>query len=133
LLAGTATASNATLNTTLNRWSVTIGADARAVSTAAQQRHPRRMVAAALRFRQDALHARTAVGAQRPSNTRGFRAKRYALAAYADYAAAGSRWAASGRARLAHRTVAAAASARAGAALAQAGNRLLIAAGKLLP
>ena len=132
LLAGTAGASNATLKATLDRWSTTIAADARAVSLAARQRHPRAMTAAALRFRRDALLARTAIAARRASTLKGRRAKTLALTAYADYARAGAKWAASGRARVAHRLLLAAADAKAAAAYARAANRLLVTAGTLL-
>ena len=49
-----------------------------------------------------------------------------------DYARAGAKWAASGRARVAHRLLLAAADAKAAAAYARAGNRLLVTAGALL-
>jgi hypothetical protein len=128
----TASASDATLKLTFDRWSTKIAADARAVSLDARQRHPRRLTTDALRFRRDALLARTAIGARQASSTKGRRAKILALSAYADYAKAGTRWAASGRARLARRLALAAADARAAATYADAGNRLLIAAGRLL-
>jgi len=131
-LAGTAGASNATLKATLDRWSTTMAADARAVSLAARQRHPRAMTAAALRFRRDALLARAAIAARRPSTAKGKRAKLLALTADTDYARAGAKWAASGRARVARRLVLAAADARVAAAYARAGNRLLVTAGTLL-
>jgi hypothetical protein len=56
-----------------------------------------------------------------------------AMTALTDYAAAGTLWAASGRARLARRIAAATAAARKAAALAHTGNRLLVQAGTLLP
>jgi hypothetical protein len=90
------------------------------------------MTAAALQFRRDALLARTAVAARRPSTLKGRRAKALALTAYTDYARAGAKWAASGRARVAHRLLLAAADAKAAAAYARAGNRLLVTAGTLL-
>jgi hypothetical protein len=90
------------------------------------------MTADALRFRGDALRARTAISARRPSTANGRRAKLLALAAYTDYARAGALWAASGRARVAHHLVTAAADARAAAASARAGGRLLVTAGHLL-
>jgi hypothetical protein len=89
------------------------------------------MTAAALRFRRDALLARTAVAAQRPSTSKGRRAKTLALTAYTDYARAGARWAASGRARIAHRLLLAAADAKAAAAYAGAGTRGGVPAGPL--
>jgi hypothetical protein len=90
------------------------------------------MTAAALHFRRDALLARTAVAARRPSTVKGRRAKALALTAYTDYARAGAKWAASGRARVAHRLLLATADAKAAAAYARAGNRLLVTAGTLL-
>jgi hypothetical protein len=132
-LASAAAGSNATLRTALNTWSTRLTADATSVAVAAQQRHPRLMTSSAVHFRHDALAARSAIESQRPSNIHGSRAKRLATTAFADYAAAGSLWAASGRARLAHRITAATADARKAAALARTGNRLLVQAGTLLP
>jgi hypothetical protein len=90
------------------------------------------MTSSANRFRVDALHARAAVAAEKPSTAKGTQARRSALAAFADYAVAGSKWATSGRARLAHHRAASIADANAGARYARAGNKLLVAAGKLL-
>jgi hypothetical protein len=133
LIASTsATATNATLRTTVNAWSKKIGADARSIALAAQQRHPRRMTSGATRFHTDALHARAAVVTQKPSTANGQRARRLALAAFSDYALAGSKWAASGRARLAHHRSASIAYANAGAAYAHTADKLLLTAGKLL-
>ena len=131
-LASTAGASNATLRSSVNSWSRTIGVDAHSIALAAQNRHPRRMTSSALRFRTDALKARAAVARQRPSTAGGKRARTLALTAFADYAAAGKGWAATGRARLRGDRVSAGRSARASAALARTGNKLLLTAGKLL-
>jgi hypothetical protein len=125
-------ATDATLRTTLSAWSKKIGADSRSVALAAQRRHPRRMTFSANRFRVDAVHARAAIAAQKPSTAKGTRARRSALAAFADYAVAGSKWAASGRARLARRSASSISYANAGSRYAAAGNKLLVAAGKLL-
>ena len=131
-LSSGALASDATLGTTIDRWSRTIGADARSVSLAAKQRHPRLMTMGALRFRKDALRAHAAIGAQRASRVAGLRAKSLALRAFSNYAMAGKRWAASGRARLTHRKARAWALARSANTFAKRGNRLLVAAGKLV-
>jgi hypothetical protein len=125
-------ANDATLRTTVNIWSKKIGADASSVSLAAQRHHPRRMTSSANRFHREAVHARAAIAAQRPSTAKGRRARELALKAFADYARAGSKWAASGRARLAHRQASSISLARAGARYARAGNTLLVSAGKLL-
>jgi hypothetical protein len=125
-------ANDATLRTTLNTWSKKIGADAHSVALAAQRRHPRRMTSSANRFHREALHARAAVAAQRPSTAKGRRARGLAAAAFADYALAGTKWAASGRARLAHHQASSISLARAGASYARRGNALLVTAGKLL-
>ena len=131
-LSAGALASNATLRTTLNTWSTKIGVDAHSVALAAQQRHPRRMSSIANRFHADALHARVAVAGQKPSTAKGAKARRLALTAFRDYALAGAKWAASGRARLAHRRAASIAYADAGATYARTANTLLVSAGKLL-
>ena len=125
-------ASDATLRTTLSIWSKKIGADANSVALAAQRRHPRRMTSSANRFHREALNARAAVAAQRPSTAKGRRARGLALTAFADYALAGTNWAASGRARLAHRQASSISLARAGGRYARTGNTLLVSAGKLL-
>ena len=83
-------------------------------------------------FRHDALRARRAVAAQRPSNARGRRAKRLALAAFSDYAVVGREWALVGRARLLHRRLLAIRHARIAKRFATKGNRLLVAARRLL-
>lgn len=128
-----AVASDATLAATLNTWSRTIGADAHSISLAAQRRHPRRMSFSAARFHRDALRAHAAIAAQHASSPKGRRARNLALRAYANYAKAGTLWAASGRARLQGRKPAASALARTAATYAKYGNRLLTMAGKLLP
>ena len=125
-------ASNATLRVTLDKWSHTVGADAHSVSLAAKAQHPRRMTSSALRFRRDALSARRAIAAQHPSTAAGRRGQKLALTAFADYAAAGSRWAATGRARVLKHRAAASRSARAATTFATTGNRLLVAAAKLV-
>lgn len=131
-LASTAGASNATLRASVNSWSRTLGVDAHSVALAAHNRHPRRMTSSALRFRTDALRARAAVARQRPSTAGGKRARSLALTAFADYAAAASGWAATGRARLRGDRTAAGRTARTSAVSARAGNKLLLIAGKLL-
>jgi hypothetical protein len=125
-------ASDATLRSTLNIWSKKIGADAHSVALAAQRRHPRRMTSSANRFHNDALQARAAVAAQKPSTAKGRRARGLALTALTDYAIAGTNWAATGRARLLHHTGEASIYAIAGARYATTGNRLLVSSGKLL-
>ena len=132
VLASAAGASNGSLHTTLRNWSQTIGVDAHSVALAAQNRHPRRMVTSAQRFRHDALRARAAIRSQRASTTAGKQAKRLAVVAFTDYAAAGRLWAASGQARLHGQKAAASQYARSAATRAKAGNRFLVRAGKLL-
>ena len=90
------------------------------------------MTESALRFRNDSLRAHTAIAAQRPSTARGHSAQRLALTAFTDYAVAGSRWAASGRARLQGQKTDASRYASAAATYAHTGERLLVSAGKLL-
>ena len=125
-------ASNTTLRASVDKWSRTIGVDANSVSLAATHRHPRRMTSSALRFRHDALRARAAIAAQRPSTANGRKARALALQAFASYATAGSRWAATGRARLAKQRSLARRSAIAAATSARAGNRLLVSVTRLL-
>src|SRR5207247_10020174 len=93
-------ASDATLRTTLARWSHQIALDARGIGLSASRRHPRRMTRRARHFRADALRAVRALAPVRPSSGRGRRAKRLALAAFRDYAIVGRQWALSGQARL---------------------------------
>ena len=84
------------------------------------------------RFRGDALRARRALAAVRPSSARGRRAKQLALAAFRDYTLVGRQWTLSGQARLRGRRLAAVGHARAAQKLARKANRLLVASGKLL-
>ena len=133
LASSSAVASDGTLGATLSRWSRTIAADARSISLAAKQRHPRQMTSSAVRFRRDALRAQAAIAAQRASSPKGRRGKGAALRACSNYALAGSRWAASGRARVQGRKSAATVLAQRAETYAKRGNRLLIMAGKLLP
>ena len=128
----TAGAGNAGLKVALDTWSRKIGVDAHSVALSAQRRHPRRMTRSALRFRADALRAHKAIAAQKPSTAPGRKAKSLALTAFTDYAVAGSRWAASGRARVRADKPAASRYAAAGARYAKAGNRLLLSAGRLI-
>ena len=132
VLVAPAKASDATLRARVDSWSKTIGVDARAVALAAANRHPRRMTTNAVHFRADALRAQTAIRAQRASTTRGWKARRLALAAFISYARAGALWATSGRDRLAHKLTAAKTAARAAAAAAGKGNSLLLGATELL-
>ena len=125
-------ASNVTLRATVDKWSRTIGADAHSVSLAATRRHPRRMTSSALRFRADSIRARAAIVAQHPSNAKGQQARKLAMAAFADYASAGSGWAATGRARLLKHRAVASRNAASAASSATAGNKLLAGASRLL-
>jgi hypothetical protein len=127
-----AEASNATLRARLNTWSAKLGIDAKAVTAAAVARHPRRMTTAALVFRRDAVSAGAAIRSQSVTTTRARRAKTLGVAAFASYARAGTLWAASGRARLAHKLTLAVADARRAATLVKAGNAGLVSAGTLL-
>jgi hypothetical protein len=127
-----ANASNASLKRTVVTWSHRIGADARGIGLSATRRHPRRMTRRANQFRRDAVLARRALRAQRPSSSRGWRARALALAAFRNYATVGREWALSGKARLRHRKLIAARRARAAQRFARKGNRLLVAAGRLL-
>ena len=125
-------ASDATLRVTLNSWSRTIAIDAHSVALAAKNRHPHRMIFSARRFRNDSLRARAAISHQHPSSTSGRRARKLALAAYTNYSHAGTGWAASGRARLAHHTTTAKHAADAAARAAHKGSTQLLTASKLL-
>ena len=125
-------ASNASLKRTLATWSQRIGADARGIGLSALRRHPRRMTSRARHFRLDALRARRALAAQRPSTSRGWRARRLGIAAFANYAAVGREWVLSGTARLHHRNALADRYALLAKRFATKGNRLLISAGRLL-
>lgn len=133
VLAATGTAAAArdsTVRVAVNTWSKRIAVDAQAVTRDAKL--PGRLAVDATRFHRDALRAQAALTARKPSTARGRRARRFALAAFADFARAGSEWAASAHARLDHDRARALAAAQAGARAAHAGNLLLISAGKLL-
>lgn len=132
LLPSVAAAGSGSLRTALASWSKKTGVDARALALDARQRHPVRMTRSALRFRTDALHAKAAIAALQLATARERKAQRLAVSAFADYAIAGSQWAASGRARSHGKKQAAIAHARTAATSATAGSRLLIIAGKLL-
>ena len=132
LVPALAPASDASLKTTLAGWSQRISADARGVGLSARNRHPLRMTTRARHFRLDALRARRALAAQRPSSARGRRAKTLALAAFRAYAFVGREWVLSGRARLHRNTSAAVRHARLARRSAQKANGLLVDAGKLL-
>jgi hypothetical protein len=125
-------ASNRTLRSTLDRWSHVIAVDAHGIDLSAFRRHPRRMVRRARHFRVDALHARSAIAAQRPSNARGLRGKRLALAAFGYYAAVGRQWVLTGQARLQGHTQAAVSHAALARRLSAKGNSALVAAGRAL-
>ena len=125
-----AAASDSTVLVAVDAWSKRIAVDARAVTGDAKL--PRRLTADAIRFQRDALHARAVIARKTPSTSKGRRARRLALTAFADFARAGSEWAASGRARLHHGLASSMTNARAGAQDARAGNRLLVTAGTLL-
>ena len=127
-----AAAGGGSLRTTLAGWSKKAGSDARVLALDARQRHPVRMTGSALRFRTDALQAKAAIAALRPATARERKAQRLAVSAFANYATAGSQWAASGRARSHGLRQAAVAHARTAATSARAGDRLLITAGRLL-
>lgn len=130
--AASGSASDTTLRAALNGWSKKIGADARAITRDARLGLPSHMIVDAIRFRKGALQARAAVANQKPSTAKGSRARRLALAALSNFAAAGSDWAASGRARVDHQRASSIESAQAGTQHAHTGNLLLVAAGKLL-
>jgi hypothetical protein len=131
LLTGTsAAASDSTLRVAVNTWSKRIAVDARAITGDAKL--PRRLTADAIRFRRDALRARAVIASKAPSPAKGRRARRLALTAFADFARAGSEWAASGRARIHHQHASSIAHARTGARDARAGDLLLVTAGALL-
>ena len=131
-LAVPAYASNAALKRTVATWSHRIAVDAYRVSLSARHRHPRRMTTRARRFRRDALAARRAVAARRPSSAKGWRARRLALAAFSAYAVVGRQWVLTGQARLHHHRLLADRHARIAKRWARKGNRLLVAAGSLL-
>jgi hypothetical protein len=130
--ASVATASDATLQAGLAKWSQRIALDARGVAASAAQRHPRRMTQRARKFRADALSAKRALAAVRPSSVRGRRAKALALTAFRDYAVVGRQWTMSGRARLRGQKAEALAHAGVARQFATRANRLLVKAGRLL-
>jgi hypothetical protein len=132
VLPAAASANDASLKATLATWSRRIAADARLLQVSAQQRHPRQLMTIAGRFRNDALTARRALVAVRPSSSRGVRARRLALGALAEYAVVGREWALVGRARLRKQRAAAIRFAALGKRHALKGGQLLTAAGKLL-
>ena len=132
VLPSVASASDASLKVTLASWSRRIAADARLLQVSAQQRHPRRLTTIAGRFRGDALRARRALAAERPSSSRGVRARSLAVSAFAEYAVVGREWALAGRARLRKQRAVAIRYAALGKQHALKGGRLLTAAGKLL-
>jgi hypothetical protein len=90
------------------------------------------MTRRARHFRGEALRARRALAAVRPSSARGRRARRLALAAFWDYAIVGRQWALSGQARVRGLRAAAIRHARLAQRFARQGSRLLVAAGTLL-
>src|SRR5438874_7788605 len=127
-----ASAGDAALRASLAQWSQRIALDARGIGLSAARRHPRRMTRRARHFRLDALRARAALAAVRPSTARGRRAKRLALAAFYDYAIVGRQWALSGQARVRGLRAAAVGHARIAARYARRGSALLLAAKRLL-
>jgi hypothetical protein len=127
-----ADAGDAALRTSLAQWSQRIAVDARGIGLSAARRHPRRLARRARHFRLDALRARAALAAVRPSSARGQRAKTLALAAFRDYAIVGRQWALSGLARSHGLRLAAAGHARIAAQFARKGSQLLLAARRLL-
>ena len=132
LASSSAQASDRTLKNAVATWSHRIALDARGISLSASRRHPRRMMLRARKFRADSLKARRAVGAQRPTTARGLRAKRLAAGAFSAYAAVGTEWARTGRARLRGQRAVATRHATLAARYAQRGNRLMRLAGRLL-
>ena len=131
-LPAAAGANDAGLRATLALWSHRIALDAQGISLSAARRHPRRMTRRARHFRLDALHARTALAAVRPSSDRGRRAKRLALAAFYDYAIVGRQWTLSGLARVRGLRAAAVGHARIATRYARRGSALLVSAKRLL-
>jgi hypothetical protein len=127
-----ANANDAGLRTTLALWSNRIAVDAQGIGLSAARRHPRRMTLRARHFRLDALRARNAIAAVRPSSDRGRRAKRLALAAFYDYAIVGRQWTLSGLARVRGLRAAAVGHARIAALYARRGSALLVSAKRLL-
>jgi len=132
LAAPGAQANDRTLKATMASWSHRIAVDAHGIGLSALRRHPRRMMHRAQHFRADALRARRAIAAQKPSSARGRRARRLSLFAFADYAVVGREWALSGKARLQGRKAVAFRHAAAAKQFSRKGNRLLVSAGRLL-
>jgi hypothetical protein len=131
-LPAVASANDAGLRATLALWSHRIALDAQGISLSAARRHPRRMTRRARHFRLDALRARNALAAVRPSSDRGRRAKRLALAAFSDYAIVGRQWTLSGLARVRGLRAAAVGHARIAARYARRGSALLVSAERVL-
>jgi len=127
-----ANANDRALKTAMAKWSHRIAVEAHGIGLSASQHHPRRMMFRARRFRADALRARRAIAAQRPSSGRGRRARMLALGAFRDYMIVGREWALTGQARLQGRKRVAAGHAAFAKAFAVKGDRLLVAAGRLL-
>jgi hypothetical protein len=127
-----ASASDAGLRATLALWSNRIAVDAQGIGLSAARRHPRRMTLRARHFRLDALRARNAIAAARPSSDRGRRAKRLALTAFFDYAIVGRQWTLSGLARVRGLRAAAVGHATIAARYARRGSALLVSAKRLL-
>lgn len=132
LVPGLADASDASFRTALDTWSHRIGADASGIGLSAVHGHPRRLAARGLHFRADALRARHALSRVRLSTSRGRRAKRLALGAFAEYAVVGRFWALAGRARVARHSARATTDARVAATHARRATTLLVRAGALL-
>jgi hypothetical protein len=131
-LPAVASANDAGLRATLALWSHRIALDAQGVSLSAARRHPRRMTRRARHFRLDALRARSALAAVRPSSDRGRRAKRLAVAAFSDYAIVGRQWTLSGLARVRGLRAAAVGHARIAARYARRGSALLVSSKRVL-
>lgn len=127
-----ASANDAGLRAALAVWSHRIAVDAQGISLSAARRHPRRMTRRARHFRLDALRARNALAAVRPSSDRGRRARRLALAAFYDYAIVGRQWTLSGLARVRGLRTAALGHARIAARYARRGSALLVSAKRVL-
>jgi hypothetical protein len=127
-----ASASDASLKSTLGTWSHRIGLDARGIGASAVNKHPKRMTSRAKVFRADALKALKALSAAKPSSAKGTRAKNLALTAFRDYAVVGREWMLAGQARVAHHNSVSGKYAKLAARYAMLGNTALVAAGKLL-
>jgi hypothetical protein len=132
VVAPTGGASDATLKATLAGWSRQIATEARSLQDAARTGQPRLLASSARLFRADALHAGQALAKTDPSTNRGARARRLALAAFAQYGIVGRDWVLTGKARLRNRRTLALRYARLASLHAHRGNTLLLAAGALL-